>query len=369
MSQAVSVGAYRQGPSASHARAARRAPFRGQGRGHFRGRGRRGWSAIELLVVIAVVALLVGILLPALGAARRTAHKAASGSNLRSIGQSLAIAANANKEWYAGLDSRGLVGSVAKGHGYDRFGNHGEAFRDRRADDRFAVAGGVGSGDNPAVRLAVLLQAQILTPEILINPAESARKAEAWEGEPISSEHYSYAMLALGGANTDRDTAYTPPIKPVGEEDYGRPATRGAQEWKGTINTQAVLMSDRNTGDDNVGDWQGGPSVGSVWSRPGDGEWQGHVLYGDCGIEFLNTQYMERTRYGNALALDAHDMDSGSDGQTGDNLFYVNDKNNDGETGHNADAVMIYPIAGDTSGDPVLGTTRRNPNPGLAAAE
>ncbi|MEM6748899.1 MAG: hypothetical protein AAF612_00355, partial [Planctomycetota bacterium] len=74
-------------------------------------------------------------------------------------------------------------------------------------------------------------------------------------------------------------------------------------------------------------------------------------------------------RYGNALALDAHDMDSGSDGRTGDNLFYVNDKNNDGASGHNADAVMVYPIAGDTSGNPVLGTTRRNPNPGLAAAE
>lgn len=68
------------------------------------GRSDKGFTLIELLLVIAIVAMLVSILLPALGKARRTARTVICESNLRMFGMGL--------QNYAG-DAKGLIASFS----------------------------------------------------------------------------------------------------------------------------------------------------------------------------------------------------------------------------------------------------------------
>lgn len=59
---------------------------------------RRAFTLIELLVVISVIGVLVGVLLPALGASRRAGRAAVCMANLRGLGQGLVLYCNDERE-------------------------------------------------------------------------------------------------------------------------------------------------------------------------------------------------------------------------------------------------------------------------------
>jgi prepilin-type N-terminal cleavage/methylation domain-containing protein len=257
----------------------------------------KGFTLIELLVVISIIALLIAILLPALGAARRTARRMQNSTQLRGIHQGLVTFANSNKNNFAGLDSSG-----------DVLGNSNEN------------TGSSGSGHSIPSRYWIMLTGDYFTPEYAISPSETENVTD-WEESNTNTpnavqfelsggtKHYSYAMLSF--------LAQTGGQGPINPTTAGRVA-----EWKQTLNSQAIVVSDRNVGSDETTD------LHSIHTEAGDEQWSGSVLWNDNHVAFENSHLFE-TKYANG---------SLNDGATPDNLFVDAEVggNNGGPDGTNA---------------------------------
>lgn len=76
---------------------------------------KKGFTLVELLVVIGIIAVLMGILLPALSAVRRTAQRVVCGSNLAGIGKAMLLYAN---EYDGDFPRAGITSDVWGTEGY-----------------------------------------------------------------------------------------------------------------------------------------------------------------------------------------------------------------------------------------------------------
>ena len=190
------------------------------------------------VIVIVIVLVLVGVLLPVVMSFR--SHRSGptgmkNTTQIRGITQSLITYADGNNTYYPGLNTKGEVLDIT-------------------VENRYWL----------------MLDQNYFTGDYAISPSESKR---AWTTGVVSSDHYSFSMLELEGD--------------LGKEpDPGR-----GEEWRETISTQAIILSDRNTGTDAHA------GVQSIHRSSSSGYWTGSIGRNDGSASFDST-HLQDTRYG-----------------------------------------------------------------------
>jgi prepilin-type N-terminal cleavage/methylation domain-containing protein len=168
---------------------------------------RRGFTLVELLVVIAIIGVMVGLLLPAVQAAREAARRMQCSNNMKQLGLAVHNYADSFQRMPASSRNAGICtgnavnGQIKNANGlvallpyielqnlYDRF-NHNEAYADAPLSLR---AGGVLVG-NPAVNGNAALASTIV--ETLMCPSDNNPAVGR-----LSGAHYGPAPGFVGAA-------------------------------------------------------------------------------------------------------------------------------------------------------------------------
>jgi len=241
---------------------------------------RRGFTLVELLVVVAVIALLIGVLLPALSGARESSRRVASAGNLRQLALMKNLYAEDYSDWFPMVTvyTGGIQGTsdefsrhvspttMAKNQwglgGYAGFYslNQKEAFKKSTAcwrKDQMGYWNGTKWTNSPAGKLRPIMDKYIEGPQsyaMLQNPADDSDGGECGAALPLlapekMTDEYNVGwfnisyMYIAGMKRTDPTVCF------LGDEsnhcDIGTAANTYAKPYLGTMRRGAPDVKSR----------------------------------------------------------------------------------------------------------------------------
>ncbi len=298
----------------------------------------RGFTLIELLTVMAIIALLVGLLLPALAKARAKAQMTKDATQIKQIH---AAFATFSRDYEGTFPTPGLINRkpVNDGSSLDGLDIPGRGPEDLQAN-------------NHAFMYSACIMQNYFTPQILVGPTEPSAFVAVkddfdwsvysptddvyWDSEddyavPANSnvgESYRPFAVDLEGDNGDLDT----PGAGVSNTSYAVMPISGprrVREWRDSLNSKWAIVGNRGPQDGSPG---GGPCTDcptyeesvTLEFHGGDRQWTGNIGFNDNHVALLHTVYPEGFNY----------TDNGV--PQPDNLFY-NDLLSDCDTGDGND--------------------------------
>lgn len=218
-------------------------------------RRNRGFTLIELLVVMAIIALLVGLLLPALNSARRQARLIKDGTQIQQI----------HKAWVSySVEAKGLLPTPGL---INRLDVNGVQIPGRGAEDI--------EQNNTAFLHSVMVMQNYYSPQLLVGPTEIS-------GAVAQFEDYDFTVYSIADDIywDDRMRADMRDLCHTSYMSMPIAGQRKAQNWRDGLSSSFPLVSNRGLPDEDYS-----VEDSTVYAlHGGRKQWVGNVCFSDNHI-------------------------------------------------------------------------------------